>query len=236
MRTLSLLPLTLAALVLAQDDPIRYDLEHNATTLIGTWSSGAGLVQTGPVRNFCSPANKTFNPPPVAGISYSFDGDGNFEQVEYRFGSNPAKPACPNATLLFQHGKYQLLPNGSIILDPIPEDGLVQTQSPCTAHSSTIQQFNVTVLFKEWRIFFDPLSQGYHLHLFRFDGAPLNKMILRYETPIMHPTTTILKPEPTAPARRRRAYVEQRSDAPRSATAAGGIGLMMVLLGVVMLV
>lgn len=212
MRVLAIV-LSLAAMVLAQDDtsqvPIQYDLAHNATVLFGTWSSGAGLVQTGP--KFCDPKNKTFNPPRVAGISYAFDPSGHFEQVEYRFGSNPAKPACPNATLLFQHGKYSLFPNGSIILDPIASDGMVQTQSPCMSKSSSIQQFSTQVLFKEWRIFYDPPSQGYHLHLFRFDGAPLNKMILRSEQAIMHPTTTLVG-EPTAPVRRR--SVHARSSAP----------------------
>ncbi|EJD36341.1 hypothetical protein AURDEDRAFT_74308 [Auricularia subglabra TFB-10046 SS5] len=154
-----------ATLALAQDEVIQYNAEHNATSLIGTWSSGAGLVQTGP--NFCNPKEKTFNPPKVGGISYSFSADGFFEQAEYRYGANPARPACPNVTMLFQHGSYELFPNGSIILNPIAADGLVQTQTPCGGKTSTLQQFSAQILFKNWRIFYDPPSGGYHLHLFR---------------------------------------------------------------------
>lgn len=38
----------------AQDDtqgPIQYDLAHNATSIIGTWSTGSKAVVTGPVRH-----------------------------------------------------------------------------------------------------------------------------------------------------------------------------------------
>ena len=47
-----LLAVALAAIpaALGQDDvPILYDLEHNATTIIGTWSSGSRKVVTGAV-------------------------------------------------------------------------------------------------------------------------------------------------------------------------------------------
>jgi hypothetical protein len=38
----------------AQDAPIRYDAEHNATSLGGTWASGSRKVVTGPVSDMSS--------------------------------------------------------------------------------------------------------------------------------------------------------------------------------------
>jgi len=211
-----LLSLSLAALASAQD--IVYDSIHNGTVLPGVWSTGFGLVQTGP--QFVNVTSKTFYPPSVAGSSYSFTEDGFFEQVEYTFGANPAKPSCPNATLLFQHGTYELVSNGSIILTPFAPDGLVQTQSPCAAKSSTIQQFNATILISSWRIFIDGPTGAAHLHLFRFDGAPYNKQILRYTDPVpyMQATTQIVVVTPTAPSR----MMVRRNAAPPNRLGAAG--------------
>ena len=50
MLTLSLLSLAFTVLpVLGQQTPIVYDSTHNATPITGTWSTGSGAVQTGPV-------------------------------------------------------------------------------------------------------------------------------------------------------------------------------------------
>jgi len=227
------LSLSLGLLAAAQD--VNLDAIHNFTALTGTWSSGFGLVQTGP--GFVDVTKRVFNPPAVSGISYSFTADGFFEQVEYRFGSNPAKPSCPNATLLFQHGQYTLNSNGSITLTPFSSDGLVQTQSPCLMKSSTIQQFSATILLASWRIFLDVPTNAAHLHLFRFDGAPLNKMILRDTDPTkyMQPTSVIIQTTPVPPQRfvRRNAAPSDRAPAIGALLGAGlaiAFGVVSVLL------
>ena len=65
---------------------ILYDVTHNATSLVGTWSSGSKAVSTGPVsaiiqnhrnipthasQGFANPTNMSFTYPSVTGISYS---------------------------------------------------------------------------------------------------------------------------------------------------------------------
>jgi hypothetical protein len=47
---LALAAASLPAVVNAQDEQMVFDAEHNATTLIGTWSSGSRQVITGAVR------------------------------------------------------------------------------------------------------------------------------------------------------------------------------------------
>ncbi|KAH7103097.1 chaperone for protein-folding within the ER, fungal-domain-containing protein [Auriculariales sp. MPI-PUGE-AT-0066] len=197
-----LLALSSMATLAAAQDQVRLDVIHNTTVLTGTWSSGFGMVETG--MDFCDVEKKTFNVGKVAGISYSFTEDGFWEQAEFRFESNPAKPSCPTAKILFQHGTFTFETDGSLILTPFIEDGLVQVQNPCSAHSSSIQQFNATILISQWRIFTDPITNAAHLHLFRFDGAPYNKMVLRSvdAKSHMHPTEIILKPTPTPPRAR----------------------------------
>lgn len=50
MLTLSLVSLLFTALpVLGQGAQVVYDSTHNASSLTGTWSTGSGAVQTGPV-------------------------------------------------------------------------------------------------------------------------------------------------------------------------------------------
>jgi len=193
--------------------PIIYDAIHNATTIIGTWSSGSGGTQTGP--GYCNPVNQTFFPPKTSGISYSFSSDGYFEQAEFRFGSNATMPACVSATMIYQHGNYSLNPNGTITLFPIESDGLVQTQNACAAVSSVVTQFSAQFLFSYWRIYQDPTTQDYHLHLFEFDGTPKAPMTRRSTKPIMLPSTTLVgnPATQTANSRRKRDGVQKRSGA-----------------------
>lgn len=50
---------SLAQLTVAQLDdqgPIVFDAEHNATSIVGTWSSGSQAVSTGPVSRAAQPA------------------------------------------------------------------------------------------------------------------------------------------------------------------------------------
>ena len=45
---------SVARFAAAQDDtqgPIQYDLAHNATSIVGTWSTGSKAVVTGEVRH-----------------------------------------------------------------------------------------------------------------------------------------------------------------------------------------
>lgn len=169
-----------------------YDTAHNATSLLGTWSSGSGSVLTGP--GFANPVNFTFNYPPTTGISYSFttetlsDGsDGYFEEAQYRFQGNGSRPTCIIGIVQWQHGTYTLNTDGSITLNPFAADGRQQVQDMCAAKSNVIQQFNQTTLFANWNIYQDT-TKGYKLQLYRFDGAPLSPMYQVSTTPNMLPT------------------------------------------------
>lgn len=92
--------------------------------------------------------------------------------------------------MLFQHGTYQFLDNGSIAATPFAPDGRIQVQDPCAAQSNTITQFNTTILFSSWRIFQDP-TRGPKLQLYRFDGAPLTPQFLAALPPNMLPTQVL---------------------------------------------
>ncbi|KAJ7599673.1 chaperone for protein-folding within the ER, fungal-domain-containing protein [Mycena floridula] len=172
-----------ASLVLAQD--ILYDQVHNATTIIGTWSSGSKAVQTG--SGFVSPANQTFIYPKTSGISYSFDENYYYEIARYRFVSNASDPNCITGVVNWVHGKYSLEGNGSIVLTPLG-DGFQQIQDPCAAVSNFLENYNITELISSWRIFLDAATGGYKLHLFAFDGAPMAPQFQISATPNMLPT------------------------------------------------
>ncbi|TFK74723.1 hypothetical protein BDN72DRAFT_628457 [Pluteus cervinus] len=172
----------LAPLINAQ--AIVYDAIHNATSLVGTWSSGSRAVSTGP--GFANPANQTFNYPTNTGISYSFTGDGFYEIARYRFNGNGSNPTCIIGVIGWVHGTYDLLANGSIVMTPFG-DGYQQVQNPCAAVSNFIENYNLTELYQSWRIFQDPVD-GFKLHLFQFDGAPLAPQFQLSSTPVMLPT------------------------------------------------
>jgi len=177
--------------VVAQD----FSASHNATSLLGTWSSGSGAVRTG--VGFANPVNFTFTYPNTTGISYSFtteelsDGSaGYFEEAQYRFTGNGSRPTCIVGVVQWQHGTYTINANNSITLNPFASDGRQQVQDMCAANSNIIQQFNQTTLFLNWNIYMDP-QRGAKLQLYRFDGAPLSPMYLIAQTPNMLPTTTL---------------------------------------------
>ncbi len=92
--------------------------------------------------------------------------------------------------MLWQHGQYQFLSNGSILANPIPIDGRMQVQDPCAAKSNVIQQFNTSVLFQSWAIVQD-VQRGPKLQLTRFDGALLHPMYRIADPPNMLPTVTL---------------------------------------------
>ena len=99
-------------------------------------------------------------------------------------------PDCITGTLVWAHGKYDLLNNGSIILTPMG-DGFQQVQVACRPQDNFIQVctlprfyaavhnaypsrqiYNETEMFQSWRIFLDS-TDGPKLHLFEFDGTPV---------------------------------------------------------------
>lgn len=168
-----------------QAQQIVLDAIHNATTIAGTWSSGSQAVLTG--AGFANPANQSFNYPKTTGISYSFTNDGYYEISRYRFNSNGSEPTCITGVIGWVHGTYTLEPNGSIVMTPFG-DGFQQIQDPCAAVSNFIEYYNLTELYQSWRIFQDPTTLGYKLHLFQYDGSPLAPQFQISATPNMLPT------------------------------------------------
>jgi len=163
-------------------------LAANKDDLIGTWVSGSQGVITGP--GFVNPLNFSFNYPKVTGVSYSFDKNGHFEEAFYKFSVNASQPNCITGVLQWQHGKYQALSNGSIVMDPISSDGRQQVQDTCSPVSNIIQQFNTTVLMKFWEIRTDELL-GKELLLYQFDGTPVQPLYPYANPPIMLPVETL---------------------------------------------
>jgi len=179
-----LIGLVLASLAPSVFSQIQYDSIHNATTIVGTWSSGSKAVLTG--AGFANPGNKSFTYPPVTGISYSFSGDGFYEIARYRFNGNGSEPTCITGVIGWVHGSYALNSNGSITLTPMG-DGYQQIQDPCAAVSNFIEDYNLTEYYTQWRIFMDP-TFGPKLHMFAFDGSPLAPQFQISTTPNMLPT------------------------------------------------
>ena len=234
---------------------IVYDSIHNATSIVGTWSSGAQNVMTGPVSFLLQKSGSTsFIWPRVPGFRKSsqyvvhlpsnnrglllvvrvfvasfiyrlmfYDcfstNDGFYEISRYRFNSNGvwklqhfldchalislpgSNPTCITGVVNWVHGTYTLNPNGSISMIPFG-DGFQQVQDPCAAVSNFIETYNDTEYYQSWRIFTDPTT-GYHLHLYRFDGAPLNPQFLISTTPNMHPTRLLRNVTVATPPSRR---------------------------------
>src|SRR6202035_5557575 len=62
-----------------------------------------------------------------------------------------------------------------------------QIQDPCAAQSNFIEPYNQTELYQNWRIFQDPQTLDFKLHLAQFDGALLSPQFLVSPTPNMLP-------------------------------------------------
>lgn len=180
--------LAFATLAVAQDGvPIVYNSAHNATPIVGSWSTGNKDVKTGP--DFANPSNVSFNYPANTGEAISFSDDGWFEVARFRMNSNASQPNCITAVMYWTHGQYELNSNGSIILTPVG-DGYQQIQDPCAPISNFFENINVTELITQWRIFQDP-TFGPKLHLWRFDGTPVAPMFQLSTTPSMLPETKL---------------------------------------------
>ncbi|KAH6912720.1 ROT1 protein [Coprinopsis sp. MPI-PUGE-AT-0042] len=178
---------SLASLVKAQEDIDFEDGIHNVTSIVGTWTSQSRAVITGP--DFVDPSKLEFKYPRNTGVSYSFSQDGFYEIARYRFNGNGSEPTCITGVIAWVHGKYTLHSNGSIEMVPFP-DGFQQIQDPCAPVSNFIETYNFTELYTMWRIFQD-VTDGPKLHLFQFDGAPVAPQYLVSPTPTMHPTRAL---------------------------------------------
>jgi len=173
---------------MAQQQQSQVPLAGNKANLVGTWVSGSQGVITGP--NFVNPLNFSFNYPSVTGVSYSFTSDLHFEEAFYKFSVNSSQPNCITGVLQWQHGVYEPLANGSIIMNPIASDGRQQVQDTCSPVSNIIQQFNSTVFMSTWEIRTDVVL-GPELLLYQFNGVPEQPLYPYANPPIMLPTETL---------------------------------------------
>jgi len=106
--------------------------------------------------------------------------------LQYRFILAGSEPSCITGVMNWVHGTYTLQGNGSITMQPF-NDGYQQIQDPCAAVSNFIENYNNTELYQSWRIYQDA-TQGYKLHLFQFDNAPLAPQFQVSTTPNILPT------------------------------------------------
>ncbi|GAA6039230.1 hypothetical protein JCM8097_000481 [Rhodosporidiobolus ruineniae] len=181
------------ALALTASPVHAQDFTSNATGFAGTWSTGSGAVTTGP--SFADPMNndQPFTYPANTGISFSFTDDGYFEEAQYRFNANASNPACPQAVIIWQHGKYQFHSNGSLTLDPAPfaSDGRIQVQDPCAATTNVLTYYSQWELYNGWDITIDLHHAAYMLQLYKYDGSKMPRLYLTMRPPTMLPTTSL---------------------------------------------
>ncbi|EMR08099.1 hypothetical protein PNEG_03539 [Pneumocystis murina B123] len=157
--------------------------------LAGTWTSKSKSVFTGP--EFYDPIRDVMFPPRLTGISYSFTDDGYFEESLYRVSSNPTAPECSVAVMQWQHGLYQKLDNGSLLLNPIPSDGRQIFSDPCAGLTSRYTRFSVKELIIKYEVILDPYYKEYKLLLYQFDGTPVQPLYFVHFPPKMLPTVTL---------------------------------------------
>lgn len=178
-----LLIFTLVSYVLA--DPNMNELE-------GTWSSKSNSVFTGP--GFYDPVDELLIEPALPGISYSFTADGHYEEALYRVVSNAQDHACPIASVTYQHGTYELLANGSLVLTPIAVDGRQLLSDPCGDVGPDKSQYSRYVQptwFKTYQVFVDPYHGQWTLQIYQFDGSKMQPLYLAYKPPLMLPTSAL---------------------------------------------
>ncbi|KAJ1024758.1 hypothetical protein NDA16_002798 [Ustilago loliicola] len=161
---------------------------NNVTSLQGTWSTGSGHVLTG--LNFYDPVNNSFIYPTAAGQSYSFTDDGYWEQALYLYNTNPAKPNCVSAQLIWQHGTYTLNSNNTLTLTPYKGDGRQQISNRCAKRSNYVQSYDQREYMTGFEIHLDTHfnSPAYKLRMYGFDGTPKPDMWQVYDPPQMLPT------------------------------------------------
>lgn len=77
-----------------------------------------------------TPQNNSFSYPNVSGYSFSFTEDGYFEQAQFTWNANATDPHCIEAVVIWQHGTYEVLGNGSITTNSsvFAGDGRIQVR------------------------------------------------------------------------------------------------------------
>lgn len=155
----------------------------------GTWLSKSRTVITGP--QIYDPIDELIYEPKLPGMAYSFDSNGNWEQTIYHVWSNPRDHRCPTATLLWQHGKYQLKKDGSLILKPYPSDGRKLFSDPCKTDESIYMRYNQEEKIKHFKVEYDQYNSKYKLQLYAVDGSKKQPLWLEYSPPVMLPTTVL---------------------------------------------
>lgn len=160
----------------------------NMEELEGTWSSKSNTVFTGP--GFYDPADELLIEPALPGISYSFTSDGHYEEALYRITSNSRNHSCAIASITYQHGTYELLSNGSLVLTPIAVDGRQLLSDPCGTSATNAQytRYVQPTWFEKYQVSVSPYYGRYMLQIYQFDGSPMQPLYLAYKPPMMLPT------------------------------------------------
>lgn len=164
--------------------------DPNMQELEGTWLSKSNTVFTGP--GFYDPVNELLIEPDLPGISYSFTADGHYEEALYRVLSNPVNHGCPTAVLIYQHGSYELLANGSLVLKPIAVDGRQLLSDPCNLGNKSIySRYVQPTLFKKFQVMVSPYHGRYMIQIYQFDESMMQPLYLAYRPPLMLPVTAL---------------------------------------------
>lgn len=124
-------------------------------------------------------------------------------------------PSCFNATLVWQHGTYNLS-GGSMVMTPFKGDGAVQVMGRCLNPQVKMDYYSEYVLpadhrvekIANWTTFvetdavFYPNNTGsvYGLQMYEGNGVPKAKMYLQFRPPRMMPTKSIFKQVIGAPS------------------------------------
>lgn len=162
--------------------------EPNMEELEGTWVSKSNTVFTGP--GYYDPVDELLIEPALPGISYSFTKDGHYEEALYRITSNPRNHSCAIASMTFQHGSYEILSNGSVILTPIAVDGRQLLSDPCGYKSDEAKyvRYEQKTWFEKYQVSISDYHGRYMLQIYQFDGSPMQPLYLAYKPPMMLPT------------------------------------------------
>lgn len=159
-------------------------------SIVGTWSSKANTVFTGP--GFYDPVDELLIEPALPGISYSFTEDGFWEEAIYQVTPNPQNHSCPAAILIFQHGTYTKADNGTLTLTPFEIDGRQLLSQPCNDSGiSMYSRYSQKEVFKAYQVYVDPYHGRWRIDLIKSDGSYMQPLYLAYQPPQMLPTITM---------------------------------------------
>lgn len=163
----------------------------NMEELEGTWVSKSNTVFTGP--GFYDPVDELLIEPALPGISYSFTADGYYEEALYRIVLNSQNHSCAVASITYQHGSYEILSNGSVVLTPLAVDGRQLLSEPCGLSPDNAQYTRYVQLtwFEKYQVLVLSYYGRYMLQIYQFDGLPMQPLYLAYKPPMMLPTTAL---------------------------------------------